>query len=256
MHKEESTYNPQRIHKVKNKNNSSKIAWAQALADSGALDKFEQQTQPAAPLVVTPAPTDEEKKQAARSATDPTFAAVSVICSSKRNKLDSIDVEEVFTQLKSQVASIKAGDLSLFDAMLTSQAVALQALFADFAEQATAGNKSPEHREACFKLAMRAQNQSRSTIQTLLDGRNPAVFIKNQANVSNGGPQQINNGLMHASAPAREIAPIAEIAQIAHSKLSSPNVDQIYGLHPNQRASIAAIAADTHNSTLEEVDRA
>ncbi len=231
---------------MKNQKTNSKIAWAQALADSGALEKIEPQPQPDSTLTVIPAPIDEERVQAARSTIDPACAAVSVICSTRRNNLDSIEITEIFSELKAQAAAIQAGDLSLFDAMLVNQAVALQSLFADLAAQASAGTKSPEHREIQLKLALRAQNQSRATIQTLLESRNPRVFINHQANVSNG-PQQVNNQLSHAGAPMK--APIAQIEL-------SPNLEQNYDLCANDRTPIAAIAANTRHTAVETLDRA
>ena len=198
--------------------------------------------EPDSARALIPAPTDDERVQAGRNATDPAFAAGSVICSTKCEKLDAIDVAEIFSQLKAQAAAIQSGDLSLFDAMLVNQAVALQSLFADLATKASAGTKTPETRDMQLKLALRAQNQSRSTIQTLLESRNPRVFINHQANVSNG-PQQVNNQLAHVNAP---------IAQIE----LSPNLEQSYGLCANDRTPIAAIAADTRHTAVETLDRA
>ena len=219
---------------------NSKIEWGQAPVNGVAP------TQPDSARAIIPAttPTDDERIQAGRNATDPAFAAGNVICSTKRD-LDSIDVAEIFSELKAQAAAIQAGDLSLFDAMLVNQAVALQSLFADLAVKAS-GTKSPEHCEMQLKLALRAQNQSRATIQTLLESRNPRVFIANQANVSNG-PQQVNNQLAHAGAHVK-----ASIAQIE----LSPNLEQSYGLCANDRTPIAAIAANTRHTAVETLDRA
>ena len=203
------------------------------------IEKIEPQPQPGSLPVVTQAPTDEERIQAGRNATDPAYAAVSVICSTKRDSLDSIEIAEIVTQLKAQSAAIQAGDLSLFDAMLVNQAVALQSLFADFAAKATAGTKSPENRDLQFKLALRAQNQSRATIQTLLESRNPRVFINHQANVSNG-PQQVNNQLAHVN-------PIAQIEL-------GTNLEQSYGVCANGRAPIASITANKKPTAVDTLD--
>lgn len=221
---------------------SSKIEWAQALVNGLAP------TQPDSRRAIIPEPTpkDDERIQNGRNATDPAFAAGNVICSTKRDKLDSIEVAEIFSELKAQAAAIQAGDLSLFDAMLVNQAVALQSLFADLAGKASAGIKSPEHRDMHLKLALRAQNQSRATIQTLLESRNPRVFINHQANVSNG-PQQVNNQLAHAGAHVK--APFAQIEL-------SPNLEQSYGLCANNRTQIAAIAANPRHAAVATLDRA
>jgi hypothetical protein len=48
--------------------------------------------------------------------------------------------------------------------------------------------------DTVMRLALKAQSQSRSTIETLAEIKNPShvAFVK-QANISNG-PQQVNNG--------------------------------------------------------------
>ena len=217
---------------MKKQKANSKIEWAQP--DSARA------------IIPATTPTDDERIQAGRNATDPAFAAGNVICSTKRD-LDSIDVAEIFTQLKAQAEAIQAGDLSLFDAMLVNQAVALQSLFADLAVKASAGTKSPELFEMQLKLAMRAQNQCRATIQTLLESRNQTVFIKDQVNVSNGSQQVNNNQLAHAGAHVKKIAQIEQ---------SPPNLEQSYELCTNGRTPIAAIRADTRHSALETLDRA
>ena len=44
-----------------------------------------------------------------------------------------------------------------------------------------------------FKMAMKAQNQCRMTLETLANIKNPPVVYAKQANIANG-PQQVNNG--------------------------------------------------------------
>ena len=48
--------------------------------------------------------------------------------------------------------------------------------------------------EANLKLALKAQNQCRMTLETLSNIKNPPVVYVKQANIAHG-PQQINNGL-------------------------------------------------------------
>ena len=231
-----------------NQKTNSKTECAQTLVNSHAPERRDPPMKSESACAIIPAPTDEERLQAGRNVTDPAYAAVNVICSTKRDHLDSIEVAEIFLQLKAQATAIQSGDLSLFDAMLVNQAVALQSLFADLAVKASSGTKSPEHCEMQLKLALRAQNQSRATIQTLLESRNPRVFINHQANVSNG-PQQVNNPLAHTGAQARAKAHIAQIEL-------SPNLEQNYDLRANDRTPIAAIRADTRHPAVETLDRA
>jgi hypothetical protein len=60
-----------------------------------------------------------------------------------------------------------------------------------------------------MRVALKAQSQSRCTIDSLADIKNPRPVFAKQTNIANGpqqvnsttGPQQVNNG--HPSAPAR-----------------------------------------------------
>src|SRR6266481_4478002 len=87
------------------------------------------------------------------------------------------------------------GDLSRSESSLTTQAQTLNAIFNSLARMATyhIANNFPSA-DALLRLALKAQNQSRMTIETLNLMKNPpsAMFVK-QANVANG-PQQVNNG--------------------------------------------------------------
>ena len=70
---------------------------------------------------------------------------------------------------------------------------ALQAIFMNLARRAA----SPEYLkqwEAYLRMAMKAQNQCRMTLETLATIKNPPVVFARQANINNGGQQQVNNG--------------------------------------------------------------
>jgi len=53
-------------------------------------------------------------------------------------------------------------------------------------------------------MALKAQNQGRMTLETLATIKNPPVVFARQANINNGGQQQVNNGAqpMDSRAPA------------------------------------------------------
>jgi hypothetical protein len=67
-------------------------------------------------------------------------------------------------------------------------------------------------------LALKSQNQSRNTIQTLINLKQPnqTAFIKQQNNVA-GGHQQINNGLSQSSPEKLANEPI-ELLEANHGK--------------------------------------
>ena len=62
--------------------------------------------------------------------------------------------------------------------------------------------------EAYMRIGMKAQNQCRMTLETLATIKNPPVVIARQANINNGGRQQVNNGVVPPRLPSQ--APDAE----------------------------------------------
>lgn len=90
---------------------------------------------------------------------------------------------------------VKSGDLSDIEGMLVGQAYALDALFLHLIRRSQDTNLMPQL-ETFIRLALKAQNQSRATAQTLATLKNPqqTVFLK-QANIAHG-PQQVNNNIV------------------------------------------------------------
>ena len=119
------------------------------------------------------------------------------------------DFKETMQAIMADIAKVNRGDLSDIEAMLTGQAVMLQGMFAEMALRA-AEQTQLKHYQAFFSMAMKAQAQSRSTIQALVELKYPRqVVITKQANISNGH-QQVNNGefptqYAHTRTPVQEI---------------------------------------------------
>lgn len=119
------------------------------------------------------------------------------------------DFKETMQAIMADIAKVNRGDLSDIEAMLTGQAVMLQGMFAEMALRA-AEQTQLKHYQAFFSMAMKAQAQSRSTIQALVELKYPRqVVITKQANISHGH-QQVNNGQLsgqyaHARPHAQEI---------------------------------------------------
>ncbi|MFC7460596.1 hypothetical protein ACFQU0_09170, partial [Hydrogenophaga defluvii] len=88
-------------------------------------------------------------------------------------------------------------------AMLIGQATALQTIFVSLAKRAH-HQQYQRHLEAFLGLALKAQAQSRATIQALIDLKFPrqATFVK-QANIAHG-PQQVNNGIQQVSSETQQ----------------------------------------------------
>lgn len=124
----------------------------------------------------------------------------------------SEDPRAVMKALNARAASVLDGDLDEVQSMLMSQAIALQAMFADLACQATK-QSTVSNTQILTQLALKAQAGSRSTLQALADIKKPRqIAFVQQANVAHN--QQINNGQMPSeSSTSPMAAPIKLFAE-------------------------------------------
>lgn len=101
------------------------------------------------------------------------------------------DIGALRAGLEKSTTKVKAGDLSDLETMLVGQTHALHNMFMLMLGKMGSTNNI-DHLEAYARIALKAQNQSRATVSTLNDLKNPqrATFIKqlNQAN-----QMQVNN---------------------------------------------------------------
>ncbi|NMG15866.1 hypothetical protein [Aromatoleum bremense] len=114
---------------------------------------------------------------------------------------DQLDTPAMIRLLKDRGEAVNQGDMTHAEQMLAAQATALQTLFVRLSERAMEQGHTPNI-EAFMRLALRAQSQSRATLETLATIKNPPMIFAKQANVTTG-PQQINNGTVAGSC-ARE----------------------------------------------------
>jgi len=158
------------------------------------------------------------------------------------------DMEGMIAGLRDTFKEVTAGDLYTLEAMLISQATALQTMFTSLARRAATQEHLRQY-EAFMGLALKAQSQSRATISALVDLKYPrqATFVK-QANIAHG-PQQINNGAASAGtlAHAEEINP-------QQNKLLEADHGQPGG-RLDTRAAQAAGTADPAVETVVKVHR-
>ncbi len=149
---------------------------------------------------VQPAPTPESRSAQvlAELAMDPSFNAAAVMASyGKPLGVADDNLEVLFDALAEGVQDVWAGDMKRAEAMLFGQAHALQAIFMTLARRANRQDYLA-HLEAYMRMALKAQNQCRLTLETLATIKNPPVVYARQANINNGGQQQVNNGAMPA----------------------------------------------------------
>lgn len=106
-----------------------------------------------------------------------------------------LDITEAFHVLSEQAKKVQEGDLSQAEAMLIAQATSLNAIFHELARRGALNmGEYLNAAETYLRLAMKAQSQCRTTLQTLAEIKNPPVVYARQANVTTG-PQQINNSM-------------------------------------------------------------
>ena len=151
----------------------------------------------ALPVTRTPEQTGEQAM--ARAALRPSINGALVMKAYQGYVLgNDVDLSELVQGLSDSCKRVNDGDLSTLEAMLVSQATALQTIFTNLARRAQS-QEFQKNLEAFLGLALKAQAQSRATISALVDLKYPrqATFVK-QANIAHG-PQQVNNS--YASTP-------------------------------------------------------
>jgi hypothetical protein len=137
----------------------------------------------------------------ARMAVTPSINGASVIHAYQGNVMGKdVDMNVLIEQLRNTFTEVKGGELHTLEAMLISQATALQTIFTSLARRAQT-QEYQKHLESFLGLALKAQAQSRATISALVDLKYPrqATFVQ-QANIANG-PQQVNNGAVAGASP-------------------------------------------------------
>ena len=136
---------------------------------------------------------DQTKEQAlAEFQSKSEFLSTAVIESFNVGLGEDFDFQSNMRVLGKTIREIQSGDLSKIEQMYISQAVALEAMFASMARRAKVQDKLLQY-DTHMRLALKAQNQSRATLQALVQLKQPSntQFIK-QANIAQGH-QQVNN---------------------------------------------------------------
>lgn len=137
----------------------------------------------------------------AKFSIDPTANAGAVIQLYAMPFAGEQDIVPVAHALRDSIDRVQKNDMAGAEAMLMAQAEALQTIFANFSRRALAQDYQ-QNLESFFRMAMKAQNQCRMTLETLANIKNPPVVFAKQANIAHGH-QQVNNGTP-APSPAQE----------------------------------------------------
>lgn len=175
----------------------------------------------------------------ARLLTNPTIQAARTIQQWHGNKGE---INALVDELFSQVDDMNNGSMKRPEVMLLAQAHTLDELFNSLARRAHC-QEQMKHYEAFLRLALKAQGQCRSTLETLAAIKNPPVIYAKQANISNGH-QQINNGI---PAPATQ----AENIKNQQNEL----LEHTHGERLDIRAKSKASGIDTDMEAVGQVNR-
>lgn len=193
-----------------------------------------------------PAPDPERSGMLAALEMRPSFNAAAVMVKHGAAVSGNDDTAALMARLADDVKDVLAGDMKRAEAMLFGQAHALQSIFVSLARR-SAAQEYLKQWEAYMRMALKAQNQCRMTLETLATIKNPPVLFARQANIAHG-PQQVNNG----AAPPGEAQPSrAANATTAPSGLLEAND----GERLDFRAAGAAGGADPTVAPLGEVNR-
>jgi hypothetical protein len=143
----------------------------------------------------------------------PLTGAVVAVEFSKRS-VGELNLAESVSVLKAKVAAVHRGDLREAEAILTAQALALNAIFTELAVYSRLSMQhSLDVADRLMRLALKAQGQCRVTFETLVAIKNPpAAAFARQANIAHG-PQQVNNAIPAPAATKRAPASPPELEQ-------------------------------------------
>lgn len=185
----------------------------------------------------------------ARISSQPETRAASVIQRFEGN----LDVNALAAEMREQSAEVRKGNMGRAESMLTSQAHTLDTLFANLARRAQ-GNIEAGYLQAAetyLRLALRAQNQSRMTLESLSAIKNPPVVFAKQMNVAHG-PQQVNNGVVSRPEPMAK--------DVTHTLKNETTPNELSGepheLLPDTRASQATRRINQEVEAVGEIHRA
>ena len=146
-------------------------------------------------------PDEDQAVAIARTVLRPTVQAA-VTLKEYGKSYGDLDLGGLIDTLTEQTRASSDGDLKRAEAMLTTQAHTLDAIFNNLARRAI-NAEYMDNLDRYLKLALRAQSQCRATWEALATIKNPPVMgYVRQANIAHG-PQQVNNASNAAAGAPR-----------------------------------------------------
>lgn len=137
---------------------------------------------------------DKEEQIKAKAANSGLFSSAALTIDFGRSVYGELDMAFLHSEVERSALAIQEGDLSELEVMLIGQAKALESMFVNLGRKANS-QEYLRNMKVYMNLALKAQSQSRSTMQVLIEMKRPRqVIVTQQANISNGN-QQVNNGV-------------------------------------------------------------
>jgi hypothetical protein len=186
-------------------------------------------------------PGEDDTVASARSVLRPTVQAA-VTLKEYDKFYGELHLDGLIDALVEQTNASNDGDMRRSEAMLTTQAHTLDAIFNNLARRAISADYMNDL-DTYLKLALRAQSQCRTTWEALSAIKNPPVMgYVQQANIAHG-PQQVNNA-------APDDTPSAQGNQNQQNEL----LEQKDGERLDTRATSSAGETDPAMAAVGEVD--
>lgn len=177
-----------------------------------------------------------------RVALTPTHNAAAIVHAFSSETFGETNPLVVAAELKRECEDMQISDLKRVDAILLSQAHSLDVLFASLARRASQQGDLRRF-DTYLKLALRAQNQCRVTLEALAAIKKPPMVFAKQANIAHGH-QQVNNGEM----PVRRR--VGDVENRPNELLESG-----HGERMDARATGTASGSDSAMETLGVIER-
>jgi hypothetical protein len=149
--------------------------------------------------------TDKEKIEHTAKVTLMPSANAAAVVAEYTKAFGEQDVQALMEELRPHMKNVNDGNLQHCEAMLVGQAHALQSIFMNLSRRAVNQEYLKQY-EMYLRLALKAQNQCRMTLESLAAIKNPPVVFAKQANINQGsGNQQVNNGTPVSASHAEKI---------------------------------------------------
>ena len=186
--------------------------------------------------------TESDAEMRAHTSLRPTVQAALTVLDYNKG-FGEVSINTLVDDLVTQCEMANKGNLSRAEALLVTQAHTLDAVFNNLARRAQKVEYLSQF-ETNLRLALKAQNQCRATLETLAAIKNPqpVAFVK-QANIAHG-PQQVINGTAQGDTRAEKF----ETEQ--NEVLEHQNVERL-----DSRAPGAASGTDSAMETVGAIHR-